>query len=379
MLPAQVWESLDERSAYIARLAGDCLEWGRKGLEMVVTQEHKGAGVGVVLVPKKNHEFLDLFRAMGVAQRAAEGMGRRIELCALRPAIPDGLEISDNQVLALANVLRAHFARGDMLLLLPDLPDVEVLPAMLSIADRRDALGERPGAVDLSALPMKDAVTKILERRWQVQMAPEQAKYVRAKARFGEAVDKYLVAVRPSDDEVDADEEGDSDSIPGIYAAYVHCSVPIEERLFAVKDIFQAAHGIDELDNWKFEWLDSAFQPLVQDDEVGAHELPGGWHENAGYVDCLVYELSEADACKKAMTQRRETDWDWAMYLSKLKNDGLHYIDLGGDCAIKPMGEVHRTLHDNPGAVDLMRLERAVALRMLWQREASSPMPVPSA
>jgi len=164
---------------------------------------------------------------------------------------------ADDRSLALMHALCQHHGNGDLVVLLPQGDGCEILASPLSAADRDDFLENRPGAIDLTCLPMPEAVEHIMERR-RSSLAGECGPSLASGAR-----DLYRVNASYIGD-------GAPDFAPGTYEIVVDCRVPLEHRLSAVMDVFHCNFGIEILDDWSLIWTLPSGAPIPAAHEIHA-------------------------------------------------------------------------------------------------------------
>lgn len=271
MILPKLHDSLIERREHVAHLTETLqpfLQTGHAGVLLARTTPKR---VAVYIAPRDEvMEFASLHANSPIHETDAafaEAIVDHVE----RLAVPgvDGLAPLDSREWALVEVLREHRARLDLVVLHPESSACEIL-ANGNPADREDFLTQRPGAIDLTALPLLDAVKLVKQRRAEYGIGLSSP----VPHGVGKPVDEYLVVATHI-----AGENGDSDLSEGISTIGLDCRVPLEDRVSAVLDVWHTAVAIAELDDWSFRVVaaDNGWAP-----EASNYEAPQGAYEQAG-------------------------------------------------------------------------------------------------
>lgn len=340
MILPKLHDSLIERRERVEQLAETLQPFLRTGHAGLLLARITPKCVGVYIAPRDEiieHASLhDNSPVYDTDAEFAEAIVDRIE----RLAVPgvDGLASIDSRAWALVEVLREHRARLDLVVLYPDSAACEILPSS-NPADRADFLANRPGAIDLTAMPLKDAVARIQQHR----------------AAFGDGLggaaprtlsgalprDTYRVLATRADGT-----DGDQDLTCGVSTVELDCRVPLEDRYSAVLDVFHSKVAIAELDDWQFAVLapDAGNAP-----QGTAYEPEHGAYEGAGILELGgdPYDLGNAGRVEVTTSSAMLT-------IGSARIAGVALIRIDSSEIIEARGDgIAATLTRHPGSVRL--------------------------
>lgn len=340
MIPPKLHDSLIERSERVAALTAEIqplFDAGHAGF--IVSSNLSRPGVGALILPsdevseRANSETDD-----GAAYTDAAQMAEAVIDRAERLAVPgiEGLAPIDSREWALIEVLREHRARLDLVVLYPDSAACEIL-ASSNPTDRADFLENRPGAIDLTAMPLRDAVERVLKHR----------------EMFGEglngAAPRTLTAALPRDiyqvlayrtDGTD----GDADLTCGVSTVALDCRVPLEARHSAVLDVWHSKVAIGDLDCWEFKVLspDGGLVP-----EGTAYTPDQGIYECSGDLElgCDPFELGQAQRLE--VTTEHETS-----VVASARTAGVHLVRIDASTVAQVLpSQLVALLRQHPGSL----------------------------
>lgn len=340
MIPPKLHDSLVERVERVDSLAASLRELFDAGHDgLLLSERITAAGAGVLIAPSseiaelaKDESSLPYADAAGLAEAVVD----RIERLTV-PGI-DGLAAVHSRAWALVEVLREHRSRLDLVVLYPDSAACEIL-ASSTPTDRADFLASRPGAIDLTAMPLKDAVARIQQHR----------------AVFGDGLrgtaPRTLTGVLPRDTykvlAMRADgADGDQDLTCGVSTVELDCRVPLEDRYSAVLDVFHGKVAIGDLDAWQFAVLapDGGNAP-----QGTAYEPQHGAYESAGILELGgdPYDLGNAGRIEVTTSSAMLT-------IGNARIAGVALIRIGASEIIEARGDgIAATLARHPGSVRL--------------------------
>lgn len=344
MIPKKLYDWPIERDARIAAMAAAIKPLFDAGhLGKIIYEGPEGVGVMIAPPAEWPRRLPNAFENLledGI-ENDPQVLARNVVTLAERNAVGGYMTVARNSSSwALTEVLREHRARLDLVILYPDSSACEILTNSHPV-DREEFLANRPGAIDLTAMPLLDAVRRVEQHRARFGVGLAAAKPATLTGKT--PMDTYYLVATHEDGA-----DGDCDLIAGVSSIHVDCRVPLEDRWSAIADLWHARVAIAELEDWQFEPVTDTgdYVPSGED-----YEPEQGLYERAGELDLhsgpheLSTRSSEAvaiDACA-------------------VPTATAHILTPRGGITAVPATHVYAVLAQYPGSVRIDLAHQAAA------------------